>query len=288
MEGRPNDPSQESYRTDVRRIGEGYFGAMGIPLIRGRDVGRRDTAEAPQIAVINQAASDLYWPNEDPMGERISMGGPYRTIVGVVGNVRHWGLDRGFQPEVYVPLFQRTDRDLTFVVRSASDSTVLASVLRRQISAVDPELPILEIQTMERILSESVWRPRFSMFLFGMFAALALILGTIGTYTVVANSLAQRTHEMGIRSALGASRLDLLVLAVGQGIGYALAGTGAGIILSLLLGRFLSGILFEVSPADPVTIGTVALFLLLVASVACYVPARRAANADPLVALRHE
>jgi predicted permease len=273
-------------------VSENYFRAMGIPLLRGRTFQEQDTPSKPLVAVINQALARTYFPGEDPIGKRILWG--YRTpftIVGVAGDARVSALDASVAPMIYMSAFQvesGASRHAVFVVRTAGNPATLASSARRAIWSVDKDLPVFGVTTMDDVLAASVAQRRFSMSLLGAFALLALLMAALGLYGVLSYAVTQRTREMGLRLALGASARDLMRLVVGQGIRVALAGVGLGLAASFAATRLLSGMLFGVSALDPLTFAVVAAVLLGTALLASYVPARRATRVDPMVALRYE
>jgi putative ABC transport system permease protein len=273
-------------------VNESYFRAMGIPILRGRSVQEQDTPSKPLAAVINQTLARTYFPGEDPIGKRLLWG--YRTpfiIVGVAGDVRVSALDASVSPMIYMSAFQvesGASRHAVFVVRTAGKPAELASSARRAIWSVDKELPVFGVTTMDDVLAGSVAQRRFSMSLLGAFAGLALLMAAIGLYGVLSYSVSQRMHEMGLRMALGARARDLMRLVVGQGIRVALAGVALGLIASFATTRLLAGMLFGVSPLDPLTFAAVALVLVAAAFLASFIPARRATRVDPMVALRYE
>ena len=289
-EGQPHPDEQ------IRFVSAGYFTTMSIPLLRGRDITERDLPDTPQVVVANQALVRKYWPNQDPLGKRISFSTrnpKWYEIVGVVGNVKHRGLDIEDKPEFYVPFLQPLFADaniqpMYLVMRTSVDPLSVAAVVRNEVAGIDRDQPISNIMTMEQRISESVAPRRFNMFLLGLFAALALILAAIGIYGIMAFSVGQRTHEIGIRMALGARSGDVLTLVLRHGLGLALIGISVGLLIAFVTTRVMSTLLFDVSATDPVTFIGEALLLAFVAVVACYIPARRATKVDPLLALRYE
>ncbi len=273
-----------------------YFRALGIPLRRGRLLEQSDNEQAPLVALINETTARLYWPNQDPLGQRIRVPtfgvpfekAPWRTVVGVVGDVRQYGLDAPRSSQFYVPHAQNPAGYVTLVVRTATDPLALGPALRREVRAVDKDQPLTSIATMEEVLADSVAGRRFSMTLLGVFAAGALGLAAVGLYGVIAYSVAQRTQEIGIRMALGALPGDVLKLVIGQGMALVAIGVALGLAATLAVTRVLESLLFEVSARDPLTFALVPLGLAAVALAACYLPARRALRIDPLIALRYE
>jgi putative ABC transport system permease protein len=290
IEGKPNDSSRDGPGADYRVISSDYFQALSIPLLKGRAFTEQDNGDAPPTAIINETAARRYWPNEDPLGKRlrIESGDPWMEIVGVVGNVKHVGLDSQSKAELYVPYLKDPWPFMTVVVRSASNPKSLADAMRNEVWAVDKDLPVPDIKTMDELLSGSVARRRFNTMLLGIFAAVALVLAAVGIYGVMSYSVTQRIHEIGIRMALGAKQSDVVKLVVGQGITLALIGVGLGLAGALALTRVLASLLFEVGTTDPATFVAISILLTGVALGACFVPARRAAKVDPMIALRYE
>jgi putative ABC transport system permease protein len=294
IEGRQVAPNESSPHGDRWMASEDYFQTMGIPLVRGRYFDARDTAEAPGVAVVSEALARKYWPDEDPVGKRITFEGGaqqprFREIVGVVGHVRNEGLEGESRGQYYVPYAQRPNNaDLFLVVRADGDPAALAPAVRARIASVDKDLPVYKVTTMEKLVSDSLSQRRFSMFLFGVFAALAMALAVVGLYGVMSYGVAQRTHEIGLRMALGAQGRDVLRMVVGQGMALVAVGLGVGLLGAFLLTRLMVSLLYGVSAADPLTYAGIALLLAAVALLASYIPARRATKVDPMVALRYE
>lgn len=292
IEGRPPVTRREDMpRADFRLVSPGYFQAMGVPLTKGRLFSAQDGPESPQVVVINQSLADTYFPDEDPVGQRFQFG----EIIGIVGDVRSFGLDAEPSSEVYLSYEQATGRlagamsTMHLVVRSGGvDPLSLVPELRAQVLTVDPEMPIDDVLTMEQRLSNSVAGPRFYAVLLGLFGALALILAISGIYGVVSYSVSRRTAETGIRLALGARAGDIAKMVVGEGMFLALIGVGGGVLLSVAVTRVLSSSLFGVSTTDITTFVGVAILLSAIALLACYIPARRASRIDPVDALRYE
>jgi len=275
----------------------GYFGTMRINLLQGRDFSWSDAPQTQPVIMINEVMAKTYWPNEDPLGQRIRQGGPddhelpWLTITGIVADVREFDPVTAPRPTMYFPIAQFAEpagilRD--WVVRTDDDPKAIAANLRGAVWDVDKDLPVTRIRTMDEVRSMSVASPRLNLLLFGLFAALALVLATIGIYGVTAYSVAQRTREIGIRIALGARRNDVLRLVIGQGARLALIGVVLGMIGAFALTRLMASMIYGVSAVDPLTFFAVAFLLAVVALTACYIPARRAMRVDPLVALRYE
>jgi putative ABC transport system permease protein len=290
VEGGEALPPGERPITSWDVINEEYFKAMQIPLLQGRLFNAHDIADSQGVVIINQTLAQRYFPGDDPVGKHLTVGRvpqPFE-IVGVVGNVQNTGLDAAPGPHAYTPYRQRPWSAISLVVRTTSEPLALTGEVRAQVLSVDKDQPITAVQTMEQILADNVSQPRLTMLLLGIFAAVAMTLAGVGIYGVMSYSITQRTHEIGIRMALGASRGDVLKLVVGQGMALALAGIGIGLAAAFALTRLMAGLLFGVGATDPLTFAATALILTGVALVACFVPARRATQVDPMVALRYE
>jgi putative ABC transport system permease protein len=289
-------PKPGSYpHPDVHEVSPGYVSTLGIPLERGREFTDADNEHAPLVAMINTTLARQFFTHEDPIGKRLMFGRPsakkapqWITIVGVAGDTRLYGLANPARLEVYLPLRQDASSEMTLIVKSGTEPAALTSAIRSAIASIDKEQPIFGIATMQQLVKDSVSGRRITLILLGVFGALALVLGAIGIYGVIAYSVAQRTHEIGIRMALGARRGDVLGMVLAQGAKIAGAGVLIGIIASFGLTRLMTNLLFSVSPADPATFTAVAIVLVLAALLACYVPARRTLRVDPMNALRHE
>lgn len=291
FEGRPVPPPGEEVISSHAAAAPDYFRAMGIPFISGRDFTERDNREAPGVAIISESFAHSFMHGEDPIGKRIAFGDDnprWLSIVGVVADVKHFGLDIPARPVVYTMYLQNSGAQMSLVLRAASDPASLAPFARREILAVDKDQPISDVRTMQELLSESIASRRFSMLLLALFAAVALILAAVGIYGVMSYSVTQRTHEIGIRMALGAQTRDVLKLIVGQGMIVALAGVVIGLAASFALTRLMESLLFGISATDPLTFFIIPLVLVAVAFGACLVPALRAAKVDPMIALRYE
>lgn len=296
VQGRPPVPLEASQSTNFYSISSDYFTAMGISLLRGRMFTERDTKDSLPVAVINETMAKKIFPDEDPIGKRITFDTradkpAWFEIVGIVGDVKHYGLDRPSPMQTYEPFTQQTMSSMTLVVRSTNDPTNLSAAIRSQVLSLDKEQPISNISTLDQYISTSMAQQQFSTQLFGIFAAVAMTLACIGIYGVLSYSVTQRTHEIGIRLALGAQTSDVLRMVIKQGLLLTIVGIICGIAAAITLARVLtdfSGLLFDVKATDPMTFVMIAIGLLCVALVACFVPARRATKVDPMVALRGE
>jgi predicted permease len=265
-----------------------YFRTLGIPLLAGRFFSEADDADAPRVIVINKSMADRYWPDADAVGKRVRLWGETRMIAGIVGDLKDSPGELRAKPGFFFPVNQQAQRGLVLVVRTERDPMSLLAAMRTEIAALDKELPLSDVRTLEQIASAAVARTRFTMLLLAVFAGVALLLAAVGIYGVVSYSVTQRTHEIGIRVALGAQRRDVIGLVARQGMTLVVAGMGAGLAAALVLTRVMSSLLFGVSAADPITFAGIAVLLMGVALGACFVPARRAMKMDPMVALRHE
>jgi putative ABC transport system permease protein len=296
IEGRPPIPKEAEPSTEYHVVTPRYFESMGIPLLSGRDVADTDTRQSPNVVVINDAFARRHFAGENPLGHRLRLQGQERDpllIVGVAGNVRQLGLDQQPPPEVFVPFLQDPlsttyQRSMTIVARTKSDPGAMAGSLRAAATSVDKALPVYALKPMNEYLRDSLARRRFNLILLSVFSGVALALAAVGIYGVISYGVTQRTHEMGIRMALGAKPRDVLTLVVRQAMLLALGGVGIGLIASLALTRLMKSLLFSVSVTDPMTFVAIALLMTLIALLACLIPARRATKVDPLVALRYE
>jgi putative ABC transport system permease protein len=291
IEGRAGMQNADLPTTNYYGVTPDYFKAMGIPLLRGRVFTEHDTKNSTRVVVINETMAQRYFPDEDPIGKRIHVTmGPetWREIVGIVGDVKQHGLDQATPPQSYEPFAQEPSSFITLVVRSDSDPTKLSAAIRSQVLALDKEQPVYGITRLEQTLANSVAQQRFSMLLLGIFATVALVLAAVGLYGVMAYSVTQRTHELGIRMALGASSRDVLGLVVGHALALTLIGVGIGLTAAFFLTRLMESLLFAVSATDPVTFAAISAMLTGVSLLASYIPARRAMKVDPMIALRYE
>ena len=289
-------PRDQSDMPDAqnRQATPGFFAAMGIPLVRGRLIERSDDNKAARVLVVNAEFAKRFFPNGDAIGKRIRLGKltadfPWATIVGIVGDVRGFALDEPPEPTMYWPVAQiRSTPSLAIVIRTESDPAALAPAVRDAIRGIDQTQPIYDLQPLDQLVAKSLGQRRFTLMLMVLFGVIALVLSAIGIYGVMAFAVTQRTQEIGIRMALGASALDVLKMVVGSGMFLAAIGVAVGLIGAFALTRLMASLLFGVSPTDLVTFGLVTAALLMVALLACYIPARRATKVDPLVALRYE
>lgn len=290
IEGRPKPPNNQLPESDYTIVTPGYFKALQIPLLKGRGFTDQDNKAATGVIVINEALARRYWPNEEPVGKRLTVGfekAP-REIIGVIGNVKQRALSAETRPEMYLPLLQRPSGVMTIVVRANGDPLSLAAIARSQAHSLDPSLPVTNMKTMDEIFSASVEQQRFSTLLVGLFGGLAVVLAAIGIYGVMGYMVTQRKHEIAVRIALGAKTNQVLKLVLKDGLMLASVGLGIGLVAAFALTRLMRSLLFEVKPTDVQTFAGVSIGLIAIALLACLVPARRAARVDPLVALRYE
>src|SRR5262245_23417143 len=279
---------------EVNCISPGYFGTMGLVMRYGRPITDQDVAGAPQVTVINETFARTFFPDEHPVGRRLLFGQTPKTIVGVVGDTRQFGLDQEVEPEIYTSFLQDGGYSMRLVVRSTSNQSSaaslasLAAAIRDQVRALEPNEPVNQVITMDQRLSDSVAQRRYRTLLFGVFAAVALVIATVGIYGVISYAVSQRTHEIGVRMALGAQASDVLRMVIGQGMRLTLIGVALGVAAALGLTRAIDSLLFNVGATDPMTFVSVTLLIVFVALIACYIPARRVTKVDPLVALRTE
>ena len=288
IEGRPPQPPGQGFNANTNVATPGYLATMNIPLLDGRDLDDRDIKGAPDVVIINKEAVRRYWADESPVGQRVTVEQRTRTIVGVIGDVKQSGLDIETRPEMFFPYYQLPVPFGTFVVRTAGDPLGMIASVRGAMHEIDRDLPLYGIKTVEDVISDSVAPNRLNMMLLGIFAGLALVLAAVGLYGVVSYSVSQRTREIGIRIALGASHKSVLRLVVGQGISLSVIGVAIGVIASLFLTKLMATLLFGVSATDPITFVAISLLLIGVTTIASVVPARRAMKVDPMVALRYE
>lgn len=290
-EGAPQVPVVERPLVDRQYVSPGYFKTMDIPLRQGRLFDESDRKQA--VVILSEKIARRLWPGENPIGKRIGEGDstPATQVVGVVGDIRSSALEKDPSSAMYLPYWQGDQLDLSgmaLMVRTDVEPQSMAGVLREEVRKLDPETPIAEMKTMERVVSESVSRRRFQMFIISIFAGVALLLAAIGIYGVVSYSVTERTNEIGIRLALGAERRDVFRLVLKQGMIPAVAGVSVGLVAALALARVIRSLLFGVSATDPATLVVIAVVLTIVALLACWIPARRATKVDPMVALRYQ
>jgi putative ABC transport system permease protein len=295
IDGRPITTPDKWPVVNYRNVTPNYFRAMGIPIVQGRAFTDHDNASAPLAMIINQALAEQNFPGESPIGKRIAFRGPGSTrppdwfeIVGVTANVRSLELREEPAPELYFSSFQDTFQSMSLVVRSTVEPESIAGLIREAVAVIDRTVPVSKVETMERVVSTSVTQPRFNLFLVGLFSVVALLLSAAGIYGVTSYTVAQRTHELGIRLALGAQVGDVLRMILREGMTVIAVGVALGLAASFGLLRLMKSLLFGVSETDPLTYAGITLVLMLVALIACYIPARRATKVDPLEALRYE
>jgi predicted permease len=278
----------------TRLISPDYFRTMSIQLVSGRGFTRQDINDRAQVAIISETMARTYWPGEEAIGKRIKIGrysstNPWITIIGVAANVRQFELETETRPQLYLPYSQLgffEPRHL--VVKTAGDPLGFVASVREAVWSVDRDQPVSNVSTMETIVSESLAGRRLTMLLLGIFAGLALLLAAVGIYGLISYAVTQRTHEIGIRMALGANSRNVLGMVVGDSIRMIAIGVGVGLAAAFFLTRFMRSLLFGVSETDPVTFAVIPALLAAVALAATYIPARRATRVDPMVALRHE
>ena len=290
--GRPRPEKGHAPLANFRNVSPNYLEAMGIPLRRGRHISQNDGEGTGRVILINELLAEKHFANVDPIGQRLDFGGEgekdFYEIVGVVGNIRHDSLIEEIAPEVYVPLAQEPWYSMSIVVRAGGDPLQLAGAAQREIQAIDKDQPVFNVRTMDKVVSESLAPQRVVMGMLGIFALIALVLASVGIYAVMSYTVSQRTHEIGLRMALGAQPRDVLKMVLRQGMLLAGAGVALGLVFAFALTRGMKSLLFGVSASDPLTFAAIALLLAGVAFVACFVPARRATKVDPMVALRYE
>src|SRR5258705_107343 len=292
IEGRPSDKNNPSPDEERREVSPDYFRALGTPLIRGRFFTDADNADAPLVIIVNQTFAKKFWPNEDALGKRIVMGSmsddpKWITIVGIVGDMRHFGLDVDPKPEMYVPFAQSAYFTTIYVVRSNQDPRTLVPAIQREIQAIDPALPLANVRTFENVIGDSVAPRRLSVVLLGVFAGVAVLLASVGIYGVMSFLVVQRTHEIGVRMALGAQRSDVLKLVLVRSLKLISAGTIIGLVVALMSTHTLRALLYSVSAFDTATFALVTILLGAIALAASYLPAMRATKTDPMVVLGH-
>jgi predicted permease len=290
-------PAHQEFHARYHVATPDYFRALGIPLVRGRFFVSSDTQDAPAVLIVNQAMAALYWPNENVVGRRVTFSDTpkekdWMTVVGVVGDVKDKPDSAGAAPAFWWPFAQSPNgfgpQPLSLVLRSAADPRLLADALRDQVKRLDPSLAVADVRLMDQVADASIATPRFAFSLVGLFAGLAIVLAAIGTYGVISYSVSQRIPEFGLRLALGAPTGDVLRLVLRQAAQLAVAGAVVGVLVALALARVLRSLIYNVSPADPLTFAAVGLGVIAIALLACYLPAHRATKVSPMVALRTE
>jgi len=294
IEGKHPQPD-EDFHARYHVATADYFRALGIQLVQGRFFAQSDDAQAPLALIVNQSMASHYWPGEDVLGRRITFESQptdkdWYTVVGVVGDVKDKPNSLGAEPAFWWTFPQSGNGfpSMSLVVRSDANPLLLADTVREQVRQLDPTLALADVRLMEQIADEGVATPRFAFFLVGLFAGLAIVLAAIGTYGVISYSVSQRIPEFGLRLALGAPPSGLLRMVLAQAFQLAVAGTAFGVVVALLLSRLIRGLIYNVSPADPLTFAAVGPMVIAIALLACYLPARRATKANPMVALRAE
>jgi putative ABC transport system permease protein len=292
IEGRPAD-SERTPVAEFASVTPGHFHALEIPLLSGRNLTDADDDKGQPVAVVDEAFAHQYWPGDTPIGKRVRPGSflstsPWLNIIGIVGNVKSESLETQVAPHIYLSDFQSPSYSSVVYARTAADPGKIGDAIRREVQSVDPDVPVFAVRSMEEVVARSMAERRFALEILGFFAFIALLLACIGIYGVMAYTFSQRTHEIGIRIALGAQRQHILRLALGEGMLLVAFGLAAGLFGALLLTQFLRSMLFAVKPTDPVTFIAIAALLAAVALLACYIPAHRATRVDPLVALREE
>jgi predicted permease len=292
VEGRPLAPGASPQRSAWQVVSTGWFRTAGVPVLSGRDFDGSDVASAPRVIAVNGAFVARHFPGEDPIGKRIKAGNATQneiaTIVAVVGGIRHDSLNADPRPEVYVPFGQRIVWATSLVLRTTADPAIIAALARERIWSVNRNVPISEVRTMDELYHASLGRPRMVLVLLSAFSIVGLMLGSVGIYGVVAYGVRQRTREIGIRAALGADRADIAKMVVGSGVRWAVVGVALGIPVALAASRLMRGLVFGIGATDPLSFAVVPVVLLTVATVASWIPARKASNTDPTVVLRSE
>ncbi|MGH9745395.1 MAG: ABC transporter permease [Candidatus Acidiferrales bacterium] len=293
IEGRPAD-AERIPLAEFAAVTPEYFRTLEIPLISGRNFTDSDGVGSQRVVLVDATLAQRYWPNEDPIGKQIKFGqgnpqqAPWNTIVGVVAPIKSDGFDAPVMPHVYLSLLQNPGVTAAIYLRTGADPGTLGDLIRHEVQSVDPGIPVFAVRTMNEVVARSLADRRFALVVLGVFAGVALLLASIGIYGVMAYTFSQRTHEIGVRVALGAQRGDILRMALGEGMILVAIGLGAGLIGAAIVTRFLRSMLFSITPTDPITFGSIAALLAAVALLACFIPARRATEVDPLVALRED
>ena len=290
IEGRQTESNQAPL-VDESIVSPEYFHLMGMTLRRGRMFNDQDKDDVEAVAVINESMAQTLWPNEDPIGRHVKLSrraAVWTTIIGIVANARTESLENTNVPQIYTSMYQRGAKHLAIFLRGHLDAAVIPDEVRKQVQSVDPTLPVFSAEMLTETVSASLDQRRFSLEIVGLFALTALILAAIGIYGVLSYLVSERTHEIGIRLALGAERRNILQMLVRYGLGLAITGAGLGLVCALLLSNFMAGALYGIKPTDPITFGAVVVIFIAVALLASFLPARRAMKVDPMVALRCE
>jgi putative ABC transport system permease protein len=292
VEGAAAQPVGDRPEVGERTVSSDYFRAMRIPVIKGRSFNDRDREDAPRVVMINESLAQRFWPHEEAIGKRLGFKASspqvWHEIVGIVGNVKHRRLDAEPKPELYFPYSQYPGTFMTLVIRTASEPANTIATIRNEVLSLDPEQPIFDVKTMDERLSSSVAVNRFVMLLIGVFAGLATILAAVGIYGLIAYTVSQRTHEIGVRMALGAGAGDVLRLVLMRGLKLVVSGMAIGIAGALALTRVMESLLFEVSSTDPLMFAIISTVLTVVGMMSCFLPAYKAVRIDPMIALRCE
>jgi putative ABC transport system permease protein len=284
--GQPEKPPEQRTSAELNSISPGYLKAAGLRLIRGRDFDVSDGPKAPPVLLINEAAVKEFG-GKDPIGQQVDMGDGF-TVIGIVSDARRRSLNEPPRPALYLPYTQFVLPYMGAIVRTDRGAGAVASAVKTAVAQVDPDLPIGDVKTMEQIIEDSTGEPRFRSFLIASFAVLALMLAAVGVYGLISFTVTQRVPEIGVRLALGASPRQVFTQVIGQGLKLAVIGVAVGLLASVAATTLVSGLLFNTSATDPIVYGSLAVLLLAMAALACYVPARRAMRVDPMTALRSE
>jgi putative ABC transport system permease protein len=292
IQGRPADAERVPV-AEFAVVTPGYFSTLEIAQVSGRNFTDSDDVNSQKVALIDDTLAHRYWPGEDPIGKQIKAGAlnsqaPWTTIVGIVASIKSDGFDAPAMPHVYFPLFQNPNATAAIYLRTSTDPGTLADAIRGEVQSVDPGIPVFAVRTLNEVVAKSLADRRFALTILAVFAGVALLLASIGIYGVMAYTFSQRTHEIGVRVALGAQRRDILRMALGEGMVLVAIGLGVGLIGAVIVTRFLRSMLFSVTATDPLTFASIALLLAAVALFACFIPAQRATQVDPLVALRED
>jgi putative ABC transport system permease protein len=292
IQGRPADAERVPV-AEFATVTPGYFRTLEIAQVSGRIFSDSDDVNSQKVALIDDTLAHRYWPGEDPIGKQIKAGAlnstaPWTTIVGVVSSIKSDGFDAPAMPHVYFPLLQNPGVTAAIYLRTSTDPGTLGDAIRGEVQSVDPGIPVFAVRTLNEVVAKSLADRRFALTILAVFAGVALLLASIGIYGVMAYTFSQRTHEIGVRVALGAQRADILRMALGEGMLLVVIGLGIGLIGAAIVTRFLRSMLFSVTATDPLTFASIAFLLAAVALFACFIPAQRATQVDPLVALRED